>query len=244
MRLAKRTRQRGAIFKMIAFAEGRAARISAAPPLPPARPPSAATCGALPPLPRVGVLARAAPWPRRKGPYAAVGALDALIVVAEGSLFGGNYELVEATFKAGAPPIWVSDAFLDPVQVRRAAEAGASGIAPIAAVAARAGIPLAEIAGWARRFGLAFAPECDTEDGWRVAAELEIPAAFCLSCAFDRDNLRPRALPLPAASPPSLVVALFAHDLPAEGTPPLPAHVVDSSPVDPNFPHDPSRSPT
>lgn len=244
MRLAKRTRQRGAIFKMVAFAEGRAARISAAPPLPPAHAPSDGVHAAMPVHARVGVLSRATPWPRADGPYATVGTLDVLIVVAEGSLFGGSYELVEATFKAGAPPIWVSDAFLDPVQVRRAAEAGASGIAPIAAVAARAGVPLAEIAVWARRYGLAFAPECDSEDSWRAAAALDEPAAFCLSCAFDRDNLRPRALPLPAAPPALPIVALFAHDLPPEGAPSLPDHVVDGEPVDPNFPNDLSRSPT
>jgi hypothetical protein len=159
VRLGKRTTRRGAIDKMVRFAEARAARLLAAPPLAAPSRPSL-------PLPTSGssVAAVARVWPfeaeREVWSRRSWSPDDPSLVLAftEGALFGGSFAWLRE-IAAGEPrPIVACDVFLHPAQVVAAARAGAQGIAPLMSAVERAGVSLEEVTSWAVQHGLSVLP--------------------------------------------------------------------------------------
>ncbi|NUP11009.1 MAG: hypothetical protein HOW73_33600 [Polyangiaceae bacterium] len=222
MKLAKRTRRRGALDKAVTFAWERAARIAASPPL-------ASPFGAPRRLPAPSgasafrLLTRAVPWtdPAPASPTP-LGPNDVLVVTAEGRFFGGSYELCEQVRTRCAFMV-VSDVFVSPAQIQRARRAGADAIAPIVRALAHPSEDLAELARAARELGLDVIPEVATPAEVTLARDLASERVFV--SLRDRDTHRP-AIDEVAAVLASAheatgaanieVLALFADDLPKE----------------------------
>ncbi|MBL9021252.1 MAG: hypothetical protein JNL21_03585 [Myxococcales bacterium] len=164
MRLARRSRKRGALDKALGLARARAARLASSPPLPPRAP---------------------------ADPHAAArvrsGAGPVLVVSCDASE-GRGYEALEEA-RAAAPHVLLLalDLFVDEAQIRRARQAGADGVVLVARV-----LPqdrLAELAAAARAQGLSVSVEVRSAP--ELAGALAIQADAVRVAEMDRDNGRP-----------------------------------------------------
>jgi hypothetical protein len=162
VKLGKRTVRRGAIDKIVRFAEARAARLAAAPPL------EARSRGeGLPRVEvhRVAAVARtwpfavdAAAWSTRAWPVGDDRGPSLVIAMTEGAFFGGSFAWLSTVVSSEARPVVACDAFVHPAQVRAASRAGAYGIAPLLRATSRAGVELADLTSWAASHGLFVLP--------------------------------------------------------------------------------------
>lgn len=162
MKLGKRTVRRGAIDKIVRFAEARAARLAAAPPL------GARSGGKGQPwveVRRIAAVARtwpfavdAAPWATRAWSFGDDRGPSVVLALTEGAFFGGSFAWLATVVSSEPRPVVACDAFVHPAQVRAAARAGARGIAPLLSATARAGVELADLASWAASHGLFVLP--------------------------------------------------------------------------------------
>jgi hypothetical protein len=196
VRIGRRTRKRGALAKAVAFAQARAARLAAAPPLEPRGGSAGSGAGA---IERSALLRAAAalcaevvaapPWNgAAPGPLEPASQPALLLVSCEGAFTGGSYELCERA-RSAFPGAFIvaSDVFVDPAQIARARRAGADAVFLVARAVDRAS--LAALSRDARERGLALGVEAASADEARFAMSL---GADRLAVALrDRDTFRP-----------------------------------------------------
>lgn len=216
VKIAKRTRRRGALDKCLTFARQRSARIAASPPLPSPFPPPRAQP---PELSSLAVLAQALPWAEPSVPELPIPSrFSAVVVVCEGRFFEGDYELLERARRTQAADYWIaSDVFVDTAQIVRARRAGADAISPLVRVLERTSLTLADLAGAARELGLDVVPQCASAE--ELEAALEIGCARALVSLRDAETLRPAIDEVAAMFETSRdieLVSIFADSLPED----------------------------
>ncbi len=225
MKLGRRTVRRGAIDKIVRFAEARAARLAAGPPVR-GRARSAPAEVALRGLAAVArswpFEVEASPWSARAWPVDGDAERGPSLVLAltEGAFFGGSFAWLASIVGAERRPVVACDAFLHPAQVEAAARAGAVGIAPMMSAADRAGVDLAELASWSARRALFVLPlmgEGHEQPIVRVATQRPEVFLFdgtrpvALASGRDPESFRPlEATGRAAVTGTPLVVALDA----------------------------------
>lgn len=185
LRIGKRHRKRGALYRAVAAAQARVARLAASPPLTPRRKPAsdARTRIATLSTAQTVELARAITQSPERIAQASLA-----LVHAESSLTLGDYAFVESV-RTTIPPsmlLCVVDVFLDRRTLARARDAGADVVGLVAR--ALEGGELGVLVEAARALDLGVLVECRSSE--EVDAAVAVGADGVLAALLDRDRLR------------------------------------------------------
>lgn len=213
--IAKRTRKRGHIEKSLAFARGRAARLTALPPV--VCPFPALDAASMASAASFEMIAARAPWPYE--PLPSIG--GPVVVQCDGLYFGSGYGTCERLRREGRFVI-ANDILVHPTQIERAARVGVTAVAPILVALDRVSpAQIDRVVEMARAMNIAITPEIATVEHLARAHELGARVAFV--SLRDRDHFRPdlaSARRLVEANrlhvSPIRLIGLFAPSLPPD----------------------------